>query len=57
MKEHILENNSMNVINVIKHLHTVVLFTDMKEHILVRDPMNVINAVKPFQLKVIFNVK
>lgn len=57
MKEHILEKNSMKIINVIKHLHIVLLFTDMKEHILVRDPMNVINVVKTFQVKVIFNVK
>ena len=32
IKEHILDRNLMNVINVVKHLQLTVIYNDIKEH-------------------------
>jgi hypothetical protein len=54
MKEHILERNPMNVINVVKPFYIPAIFECMKEHILERNLTNVINVVKPLHKGVIF---
>ena len=33
IKEHILDRNLMNVINVVKHLKVTVIYNNIKEHI------------------------
>ncbi|XP_036031673.1 zinc finger protein 844-like, partial [Onychomys torridus] len=61
MKEHILERNPMNVINVVKPLLFTLLllktvfFKGMKGHILERNPMHVVSVVKPLLITIIFN--
>ena len=42
----------MNVNNVVKPLHVLVVSEYIKEHIQERNPMNAINVVKPFRLQV-----
>ncbi|GAB1303434.1 hypothetical protein APTSU1_001868500 [Apodemus speciosus] len=46
IKEHILERNLMNVINVVKPFQITVISKDIKEHILERILINMINVVK-----------
>ena len=46
----------MNVISVVKPLHSAVISKHIKEHILERNLMNVISVVKPLQDAVISNI-
>ncbi|XP_051014177.1 zinc finger protein 844-like, partial [Acomys russatus] len=51
IKEHILERNLMNVMNVVKPLHYTVILKYIKEYILERNPANVINVIETFHNK------
>ncbi|GAB1298383.1 Zinc finger protein 997 [Apodemus speciosus] len=56
IKDHILERNFMNVINVVKPLQVTVVSNIIKEHILERNLMNVISVVKPVQVTVVCSI-
>uniref|UniRef100_UPI0020224F42 zinc finger protein 844-like n=1 Tax=Myodes glareolus TaxID=447135 RepID=UPI0020224F42 len=50
MKETIMERNPLNILNVLKPLHVIVIFKGIKKFKLERNPMNVINVVKTFHM-------
>jgi KRAB domain-containing zinc finger protein len=54
MKEHILERNLTNAINVVKPFYLPAILEFMKEHILERNLTSVINVIKPLHKGVTF---